>query len=405
MKKLSIDRVFLYTACFSETHQAIYAPGLKAGFAASQALPRHRNGVAIVFMLFVLVAMLILSAFAINLAHVQLVRTEMQVSTDASALAASKVFTSSGDFTLALATAQSLANQNLVNSSPLQLREDDFRFGSSTRDSLDHRFQYQAGGQDTNAFHLRVRKASDSESGPVSLAFPNFGASQFTDLTTETIVTQVELDIASVVDRSGSMAYAAQETAAYPPNPAAAPPGWDFGDPVPSPSRWLDTVNAVEVFLDELATSPQRERVTLTTYAGSAVIDHDLTENYDGTLQSLSIYSNKFVSGETNISAGMQVAAAQLSNSPNARPWASRVIVVMTDGIHTQGNNPESAAKMIAESGVMIFSVTFAAEANQENMKAVAAAGGGIHYHAATAADLANVFREVARNMPTLISH
>jgi hypothetical protein len=370
-----------------------------------QQLYPSRRGVAIVFILFVLVAMLMMSAFAINLAHIQLVRTEMQVATDASARAAAKIYASSIDFDLAVATAQSLANQNLVNSSPLQLRGGDFRFGTSTRGSLNERYQYQIGGTDPNALHLRVEKKNGSPSGPVVLAFPSFGSSQFSEMTSETIVTQVELDIALVVDRSGSMAYAAEEAAVYPPNPQAAPVGWDFGQPVPSPSRWLDTVNAVNVFLDELELSPQRERVALVTYAGSAIVDHDLTDDYGQPLLSLATYSAGFNSGATNISAGMQLAANQLANSPNSRPWASKVIVVLTDGIHTAGNNPKYAAKSIAEDGVMIFAVTFSAEANQSNMQAVAAAGGGIHYHATNATDLANVFREVARNMPTLISH
>ena len=368
-------------------------------------MARARAGAAIVFMLFVLIAMLLLAAFAINLAHIQLVRTEMQVATDASARAASKVFTSSGDFSRAVAAAQSLANRNLVNSSPLQLRQSDFQFGTSTRESLDERYQYQSGGGDPNALHLRVTKATGTASGPVALAFPSFGGRRFTDLTSEAIVTQVELDIALVVDRSGSMAYAAQEVAAHPPIPAAAPAGWFFGDPVPSPSRWLDTVNAVDVFLSELAQSPQRERVTLVTYAGSATTDHDLTEDYSMPLAALSQYSANFNSGDTNISAGLRVAANTLASSSNVRPWASKVIVIMTDGIRTQGGNPVSRARTIGKTGVMIFAVTFSASADQQAMKDVAAAGGGIHYHAATSSGLADVFREVARNMPTLISH
>jgi len=358
-----------------------------------------------VFILFIMIAMLILAAFAINLAHVQLVRTEMQVATDASARAASKIFTSSRDFNRALSTAQSIANRNLVNSAPLQLRAGDFRFGTSTRNALNQRYRYQPGGGDPNALHLRIQKTAGSASGPVQLAFPSFGATQFLELTTESIITQVELDIALIVDRSGSMAYASNERAAHPPNPSAAPVGWEFGDQVPSPSRWLDTVAAVRVFLNELSRSPQRERVTLTTYAESASTDHDLTEDYSQPIRSLARYSANFNSGGTNISAGLRAASNRLATSSNARPWASKVIVLMTDGIHNQGGNPVNVATSVAAGGVMIFTVTFSGEANQNTMRQVAAAGGGIHYHANNASDLADVFREIARNMPTLISH
>lgn len=366
---------------------------------------RSRSGAAIVFIFFILVVTLILAAYAINLAHIQLVRTEMQVATDASTRAASKVFTSSGDWNQALAAAQSLANQNLVNSNPLQLSAGDFTPGTATRVALSQRYHYQPGGTSPNALRLKVEKKPGAASGPVVLAFPMLGGQAFSQLAAESVVTQVELDIALVVDRSGSMAYAANEIAAYPPNPQAAPAGWQFGDPVPSPSRWLDTVDAVQAFLSELKHSPQNERVTLVTYAGSAKVEHDLTDKYSLPIQALSNYSKSFASGATNISSAMQVAANQLTYSGASRPWAAKVLVVMTDGIQTEGYDPIFVAESIAAGGIMIFTITFSAEANQDAMRQVAAKGGGLHFHATHAAGLAHVFREVARNMPTVISH
>lgn len=364
-----------------------------------------RAGAAIIFMVVMLVALLTLSGFAINLAHIQLVRTEMQVATDASARAASKTFADTGDFTLALNAAQSLANRNLVNAEPIKLSAGDFRFGTSVRNSLPERYDFKSGGISPNAIHLSVEKSKNAASGPVKLPFPGFGVDSIEKVITEAIVTRVDVDIALVVDRSGSMAYAANEVAAHPPNPAAAPYGWEFGGQVPSPSRWLDTVNAVGAFLNELNRSPQNEHVSLVTYNESARVDQDLTTNYGQILGSLAVYSNSFDSGGTNISAGMKEASRMLELSSNGRPWASKVIIVMTDGLQTEGSNPISTARSIAEEGVMIFTITFAAEANQYDMRKVAAEGGGRHYHATNGAMLATVFRDIARNLPALISH
>jgi Ca-activated chloride channel family protein len=366
--------------------------------------PLARTGAAILFMVVTLVALLTLSGFAINLAYIQLVRTEMQVATDASARAASKTFADTGDFTLALNAAQSLANRNLVSAEPLKLSARDFRFGTSVRNSLPERYRFQSGGASPNAIHLTVEKSANAPSGPVKLPFKGFGVDSIQKVITEAIVTQVDVDIALVVDRSGSMAYAANEVAAHPPNPAAAPYGWEFGDHVPSPSRWLDTVNAVAAFLNELNRSPQNEHIALVTYNESAKVDQDLTTNYGKILGQLGTYSQKFDSGGTNISAGMAQASRVLELSSNARPWASKVIIVMTDGLQTEGSNPVSTARSIAEQGVMIFTITFAAEANQFDMRRVAAEGGGRHYHATNGAMLATVFRDIARNLPALIS-
>jgi Ca-activated chloride channel family protein len=367
--------------------------------------PLSRVGAAIILMVVMLVALLTLAGYAINLAHIQLVRTEMQVATDASARAASKIFADTGDMALALNAAQSLANRNLVDAEPLKLSATDFRFGTSIRKSTPDRYHFNTGGTSPNAIHLTVEKSANTPSGPVKLPFPVFGIDSIEKVVAEAIVTQVDVDIALVVDRSGSMAYAANELAAHPPNPTAAPIGWEFGDQVPSPSRWLDTVNAVGDFLKELDRSPQNEHVSLVTYNENATVDQDLTTNYSQIMRHLSSYSRNFDSGGTNISAGMEQASSMLARSSNGRPWASKVIIVMTDGLQTEGSNPVSTARSVAKDGVMIFTITFAAEANQHDMRRVATEGGGRHYHATDGEMLANVFRDIARNLPALISH
>ena len=75
------------------------------------------------------------------------------------------------------------------------------------------------------------------------------------------------IEVALVLDRSGSMAYADNEPAVYPPIPAAAPYDWDFGDPAPNLARWRNAVVSVEAFLTELNKSSLNERVSLVTSA------------------------------------------------------------------------------------------------------------------------------------------
>ena len=87
-----------------------------------------------------------------------------------------------------------------------------------------------------------------------------------------------------------------------------------------------------------------------------------------------------------------------------ARDFASKVVVLMTDGVHNYGRNPLSAANSLADEGVTVFTITFSDEADQPRMQEVANRTGGKHFHAITAVQLQNAFREIARSLPMLIT-
>ena len=200
------------------------------------------------------------------------------------------------------------------------------------------------------------------------------------------------------------MAYSANEVSGnY--NPAAAPPGWSFGDPVPPQSRWLDAVDAVQQFLELLEASNQDERVSMSSYSDRAKTDVNLMSNYLETKQAMSGYSKKFNSGATNIGDGILAGASALGNKKHARSWASRVMIVLTDGIHNIGTDPLIAAKKAAAQNIQIYTVTFSSEADVASMQKVAAAGSGKHFHALNGSQLADAFDEIARSLPTLITY
>jgi hypothetical protein len=309
-----------------------------------------------------------------------------------------------GRLDLALDAAQGVANKNLVSNKPLILRASDFDLGVSARYGVDKRYQFVPSNENVNALRLTVNKSSGSPSGPVQLVFPMLNVRGEVSMSREAISTQLELDIALVIDRSGSMAYSANEKAAFPPNPKAAVDGWAFGQRVPDNSRWLDTVSAVNVFLEELSNSPHDEQVSLSTYADKGKADTELTNNYDAILNALDPYSIRFNSGGTNIGDGLKAGVNSLVKGKKSRPWATKVLIVMTDGIFNAGPNPIGVSESIAKQGVMIFTVTFSNEANKKDMIRVAEIGGGKHFHANSSKDLVLVFKEMAKMMPTLLS-
>jgi Mg-chelatase subunit ChlD len=380
---------------------------LQTGLVISQLQSKSgkRRGGTLVLILLMLPALIILGGFAINWAQMQLVQTEMQIATDTAARAANRVYVMTGRLDLALEAAQGIADKNLVANQPLKLSANDFSLGTSVRSQAEKRYEFTPNLENANALRLKIHKSDSSPSGPVKLLFPMYKGIDSVDLMREAISTQLELDIALVIDRSGSMAYAANEKAAFPPNPKSAGKGWAFGHSVPNNSRWLDTIKAVEVFLQELKNSPHNEQVSLATYADSSKTDTALTSDYGSIVAALTPYSKSFKSGGTNIGDGLKAGVNTLAKGKNVRPWATKVVILMTDGIFNEGPKPTTVAEAAAKQGIMIFTVTFSDEANKKEMLSVAEIGGGKHFHAKTADDLVLVFQEMGKMMPTLLSY
>ncbi|MCU0713948.1 MAG: VWA domain-containing protein [Pirellula sp.] len=369
---------------------------------STKRLQRLRRGAVVPLFAIMLPVLIILSAFAINFAYFELSRTQMFISSDAASRAAGREFMITNDRELAKAKGREAANRNPIAGKPLQLADSDFVFGSATRNSLENRYNFQAGGSRPNAVEVTARRTSDSLDGPLPMLIP----SPFTGIVQShqtSRANQIEVDISLVIDRSGSMAYADNEPAVFPPLPAAAPPNWFFDGPAPTPSRWRDAVRAVDMFIAELESSPMQELVSLTTYSTDAELDVPLTDQYQQIRNALDGYTQFFTSGKTNIGGGIDGGRNGLS-SPAARPFAAKVMIVLTDGIDTMGSNPIQAAKDANNDEIMIFSITFAQEADQNTMRQVASEGQGKHYHAASGTSLAAIFRDIARQLPILLS-
>lgn len=76
--------------------------------------------------------MLLLSAFAVNLAYMELTRMEMTIATDAAARAGGREYTVSRSKASGIAKARAVAEANLVAGKPLGLSDNDFVFGKSS---------------------------------------------------------------------------------------------------------------------------------------------------------------------------------------------------------------------------------------------------------------------------------
>ena len=362
-----------------------------------------RQGATLVLIAILLPVLFILAGFAINLSYLQLVQTETQIATDAAASAAGKVFAMTGSQADARNAAIDVASRNPIGGKILPLQPQDFEFGVSTRASLQDPYVFVA-GINGNSVRLTTNSLSQGIGGEIDPVFPLFGSVvQFRSLRSSTC-TQLELDVCLVIDRSGSMAYSSSEISAYPPAPMNAPPGWDFGAPVPPGARWLDAIAAVQVFIQQLEISPQGEKLALSIYNHTVSTTQPLTTDYSTVIDSLTAISQSFVAGGTNIGDGILEGIGAVGDPMRSRPWAIPVLIVLTDGVHNYGTNPIGAAYTAKSQNVSVFTLTFSDEAEQSLMEQVANIAGGQHYHAVTSNQLKAAFREIAGRLPTLIT-
>lgn len=408
---------------------------------------KRRRGSILTMTAVLLPVLFILSAFCINIAYMQMTRTQLMVATDAAARSGGRSLSELQDVDLAKANALATAALNTVAGAPLRLElgdsENEIEFGSSAATNNGYgRYQFskvdtslvRSGASVANAVRITGKRNSGSLSGSVALPFPSFGLPSSWDVVQQAVATQVDRDIALVLDRSGSMSWktydwpsghspwnytiydlAVAEGLLYTSGGyyyySSGVSSYDYQDWVweeyyelgPAPNApWDDLKLAVASFLSVLETTDQNELVSIASYASSATLDLQLEGDYQVVLDELDTLSP---TGATAIGEGMEAGLPSLYETGFGRPFAAKTIIVMTDGMHNTGVDPvEVAEEVIDEYNLTIHTVTFSAGADQDRMQEVADIGGGSHYHADTGVELIDVFEEIANNLPTMVT-
>jgi Ca-activated chloride channel homolog len=361
----------------------------------------------LVLVAFCLPLCIIMAAFAVDVAWMQLARTELRTATDAATRAGAKELSLSQDINAARNRAQEAALRNSVAGKPLELRNSDIEIGTSKQANETSRFTFSAGGNRPNAVRVTGRRTQGAASGPVDLLFAGvLGVRTFEPVETATS-TQLDRDICLVVDRSGSMMWTLTGGSNFPSGTEPCDP------PHPERSRWGALATAVVAFLDELDKTIQDERVALVSYSSNttecdnkykiATIDADLTGDYSAIRGEMDRIGSKPVKGNTAISAGVDDGIKVLSGK-STRAFAVKTMILMTDGIHNLGAEPVLSARRAAKQDIIIHTITFSDDADIRRMQDVAAAAGGKHFHAPDAGELVKIFKEIASTLPVMLT-
>ena len=391
--------------------------------------PPPRQGSMLVFVLMLLVVILAMVVYSVDIAFMQLARTELRGAVDAAAKAAAgELALTDGNKEKAVAAGILAASRNKVAGAPLLLESGDFEFGQAVQQN-DGGWDFTKGLTPYTSVRVTGLKSSRTKSGPVNLFFaPIFGSGAFTPQSVS-VASHFKQEIVLVIDRSHSMAF--DDSGVDWVYPAGIPThdvnkdgktNWIDGlltPPHPTQSRWAQLSGAVATFVKTVKKRKQVPNVGLVTWASylgpttteskltgktfpAVSFDEKLGKNFGAIMSRLNGRGNKYMLGGTNLSAGIDAGMTMMDKE--ADPDSKKTLIVMTDGQWNTGRDPVLAAKDANAAGIVIHTITFLDKADQSTMITVAQVTGGRHFHASNAAQLEAIFDELARMLPVALT-
>ncbi len=363
----------------------------RASFARSKVC----QGAALLIMTGVVMVAIAIAAYAINVAHIQYTRAEMQIVTDVATRAACRALVDTGSQAHAYSTAQRLADVNKVAGRTLQIAAGDLEFSAATRTASTHRYAYGSTPRPNsvrfnNTFFQRSHDA-------LPMLFPTFNMAMGFRPLKEATAAQADLDIAIVLDCSSSM-LASWNQVPGPEGLLALPL------PVPLTARWQTAKSGIHEMLKTFRSSAAQERVAFTTFNNVSLLNLPLSSDYLAIESALAFHSTAYLGGLSSLADGMNSSITVLNNTAAARPYASRIILLISDGNENFGAGALTIARQAAQSDMMIYTISVGDDANSRLLSELAAVAHGRYLHATTPADFVRAIEEVNRRLPILIT-
>lgn len=372
----------------------------------------RRGGIA-VMVAAVIAMLLILAAFAVNVAFMQLVREQLRIACDSASKAALVNLGATQNESAAIAFAQSVSEHNLVAGKTPQIAASNIVFGSAVADS------YGAYTFTPGATPLNSVQVTGTVTRPLFLqTFVPVGSFTSSQVS---VATRISHDVCLVLDRSASMAFDLSSSEfSYPADVSALgnPLQIYFTPPSANGSRWQALTVAVDSFIATLQARNLDVHVALVTYAEDfsfgtfsatdASLDVPLTSNFTLVGSTMDAWGRQALVGNTNIEAGLSMAVAELTGG-RARTTADRTIILLTDGVPTTGNSDIASLTLNdrLSSQIVTHVITFGAQASsgayQSMMMNAADNGNGMYFNAPTATQLQQAFQKIADSLPAVL--
>jgi Ca-activated chloride channel homolog len=374
---------------------------------------KNRTGAALILVITVLGVVLIITAYSAHVAYMQLVRSELRASADAAARAGAEALARLESVDAAKQAAIDIAAANKVGGSTLQLTVDDIQIGHAKQVGNSGKWSFFENEKPYSSVRVNAQK---------NTALMMFGLTGKQSFTPELISTAAfsENEICLVIDRSHSMCFDFTGVDfSYPAGIPLSPNDPVIYAPHPSGSRWAALASGVNTFLSVIKTSNATQRValvtwgsdiSLATYEGgltgrtfpASSFDLPLAVDTAPIVSAIAARGSDLMLGGTNMSAGIDMGVGVLTGA-DTHDFASKIMIVMTDGKWNFGRDPVQAAADAKKKNITIHTVTFLDKADQTAMKMVAKKTGGNHYHASNQTELQTAFREMAASLPVVL--
>lgn len=176
--------------------------------------------------------------------------------------------------------------------------------------------------------------------------------------------------------------------------------------------------DAVQAMMDELTAQDAMDHVSLEVFATTSRHEINLTDNFQQISDTLYERQAGHYDTTTNLGAALGQAISELSSS-RARANARKIIILLSDGlpnVDESGNGTSDGAagavnytrnqaRIAAERGIVVHTVSVGSSADRTLMQEVASIGGGIEFYAGGTPEeyadaLQNIFRRIGGRRP-----
>ncbi|MFV0443193.1 MAG: vWA domain-containing protein [Planctomycetaceae bacterium] len=421
-----------------------------------------RRGAVIPLMAVLLPVMLILCVSAINVAYMQLTRTELQVAVDAAARAGGRAWSEYQDVDQAKQFALDAAAANKVAGAPLLLRPEssagEVELGVASRVNGSGRYDFQPVADGAivgsssliNSIRVVGHRDAGSLAGSVNLLMGGVGDVKLFNPVTTSICTQTDRDIVLLLDQSGSMLFhqefpesyggayrgnilwALEQKAYYEAEGGYNPltktwqdsywrqkwfemESWQIpfekvlgyrpiapGEVVLMPpySRWDAAMKGLNVMLEFLEQTEQEEQVAIVTFCHFTAVHVDLTKDYEAIRSWARTYR---IGGNTYPGRGLMTVDSLLETSPNVRPAAMKSVLLVGDG-SGYADLVDDGINNLVEKNVEINSMSMFCVGGYSLLDYIAKGGGGSHFIAVEAQDIQDAYRKFAQTLPSSLT-
>lgn len=398
---------------------------------AARPLSASRRGAAAVLITAMMFVFVVTAAITVDYAYMQLVRTELRSAADASAKAGAEALSRTQSTGKAKEAAVRFAAANKVGGQPFRLGKEDVIIGRVSASS-NGRWVFDPTGSPPNAVRINARTGGDASQPAIPLFFGNvIGHNRFTP-SYQATAGQQEVEVCLCLDRSGSMCFDMTGTdfSFAKNNPKLSKfkkwgPEWQnlLSPPHPTGSRWAALAGAVDVFLKEASIYDPEPRTALVTWSSdftmpvkpntvfqASTVDVPLppastflwSEDVKAIKGCVDELGDNPMMGGTNLSAGLDTAVSVLTGT-GSNNFASKVIILMTDGEWNEGRDPLQAAYDARSQGIIVHCVSMLTQ-QQTTLQEIANITGGRYFSTQNETELRNAFIELARSLPVVLT-